>query len=239
MIEILNNVLCGSEPVADVNYAIGSLFIWIALGVGALFVGEIPKMIFNSDKSLLVLGMSFAGKTELYSKILNITRPKDDNGGTSIEDVDSFKFTHKSGKEVTIKAGEEYGGDVSYHLLNIKKITEYDYIFYVFDINEYLNDSKYQLQCHARFDSIDRHRGDKVIYCLASHADICRKNPPEELKIKLGGKLNSKNIDQAICALVNEKLQTKWYKDVVKNLVAIDLTDRSEVLKFAERIKLV
>ena len=103
-------------------------------------------------------------------------------------------------------------------------------MFFIFDAKKYLKDNEYKTHCNARLEKIYRECKNeescklKNVYCLASHADVIRK---EE--------------GRSYAQITNElktSVQEKDYSSVFKNIIVLDITNQTDVDKFKDQINL-
>lgn len=203
------------------HFLIFPLFVWGAIIIGSALIGGGAVAIFSGDKRQLgILGMEYSGKTYF----LNILRNKRSVGGTGREDYESFKFRLASGNEITIKKGYDMGGAKDYMNYYKEVVNTSDVLFYFFDINKYFNDLTYQRDCNSRFFFIDGERFNpntkvkKDIVVVATHRDKCL--------------LSDSEINKKFTSVVGNKT----YKEMVKNIVFINLTDNKATTEFINKV---
>jgi hypothetical protein len=119
--------------------------------------------IFSVDgKSLGVLGLKGAGKTQLYRTLQR--KEYTSYQGTATDDYDEFSFKYGN-KTIRVKKGRDIGGGENYILEYYAKfINEKDIIFFVFDAHRYINDKSYSDQVKARMEFVWRKMLDKYGY---------------------------------------------------------------------------
>ena len=151
-------------------------------------------------KSIAILGPQGCGKTS-FLRILQ-AKPYDEkkDNGTSIEDYDSFK-TKIGDKEYTIKSGKDIGGGTDFIRLYYKSmINDTDIVVFMFDINEYFNDTEYQEDVIARMDFVwcklqaKYKDGDiKSKYAvIGTHYDLLPEEESKKALEKLCGSISSR-----------------------------------------------
>jgi len=166
-------------------------WLWIipvALGLFASAAIIIASTTEVDGKSLAVLGMKEAGKTQLYNSL----REKEykQYSQTSTDDYDGFTFKYGT-KKIKIMPGRDIGGGETYIKAYYKNmIEEKDIIFFVFDAARYINDNAYANHVKARMDFIWRHMKNKYVdnntiktklVTIGSHLDKIEKNKRTDL----------------------------------------------------------
>lgn len=170
-------------------------------------------------KSICVLGMQESGKTQLYATMKGVSYSE--YTATSYDEYDSFRFS-LGGRTVEVAKGTDIGGGPEYVKANYRKmISENDIIFFVFDVNRFLNDDQYFTDTCARMDFLNENlkasgKNQSSHYAVfGSHLDVFGLSPAEA------------------ATKVRQKLQYKSYASLVQNnFVTIDLRSASEVFKF-------
>ncbi len=174
-------------------------------------------------KSICVLGMQESGKTQLYATMKGVSYSE--YTATSYDEYDSFKFSLK-GRTIEVAKGTDIGGGPEYVKANYRKmISENDIIFFVFDVNRFLNDDQYFTDTCTRLDFLNEN--------LISLG----KNQSSHYAV-FGSHLDVSGLSSAEAATkVRQKLQYKYYASLVQNnFVTIDLRSKSEVFKFLDMI---
>lgn len=204
-------------PLIPILWGIGILIggIGIAAASGAF---KDPKV-----NKLGILGMQGSGKTLFLSYLRNI--PFIDQA-TGRKSYPSFKYKLNNGKEITISSGLDYGGGNIYRLEYDKVINDSDVILYLFDIGKYLRNEldsdgiKYQRSCNSRFEHIYSNIKNikKPILVIATHKDKSA--------------LSQNEMEQRFSALV----KNKSYKDMLKDVEYINLTDNREITRLKDNL---
>ena len=177
--------------------------------------------IFHS-KRINFLGLKSSGKTQLLCSLgAKGVIPGVESHG---EDYKSFSFRYEqSNKKKFIKCGIDYGGGLSVFRANFTRlIKKGDYIFFVIDINEFLNNTvtdeegyPYQEAVLARLDIINdtvtNVEKDKV-HIILTHTDLKPEFTPNKL------------ID-----MFTKYTHDKPYHVLTKNCRAVDARDSAMV----------
>lgn len=128
--------------------------------IGGVLITAIVSIIVVSrltrlkGNSIAILGPQGCGKTSLYRILQNRRYDRVKDGGTSVEEYNSFK-SNIVNKNVHIEGGKDIGGSRDYVPTYYKQmINEKDIIIFLFDINEYLSDVDYANDVHDRLDFI-------------------------------------------------------------------------------------
>lgn len=199
--------------------------LWIA---GILFGGAGVVAVAGAFKDpkihkLGVLGMQGSGKTRFLSFLRNIPFKE---GSTGRENYDSFKYVLNTKKEITIASGLDVGGGEMYRGDYNEILDESDVILYFFDIGKYLineKDSKgesYQRYCNSRFQHIYSkiYKAKKPTLIIATHKDKCEFSEDE-----MGKRFNA-------------LIQNKSYKNILKEVEYVNLTDTNELENLKNKI---
>lgn len=207
------------------HFLIFPIFVWGAIGLigGALFgigLGFLADLFSGDKRKLGILGMESSGKTYF----LNILRNKRAiETATGREVRDAFKLTLDNGKVITIEKGYDTGGAKEFMTFYKETIHSSDVLFYFFDINKYFNDLVYQRDCNSRFFFIDGERFNyntkvkKDVIIVATHRDKCS--------------LSDSEINKKFTSVVGNKT----YKEMIKNVVFINLTDNKATNEFINK----
>ena len=151
-------------------------------------------------KSMAILGPQGCGKTS-FLRILQ-DKPYDEkkDNGTSIADYDSFK-TKIGDKEYIIKSGKDIGGGTDFIRLYYERmINDTDIVVFMFDINEYFNDTEYQKDVIARMDFVWRklqhkYKDDDIkskYAVIGTHYDLLPEKGRKKALEKLCGSISSR-----------------------------------------------
>lgn len=199
--------------------------LWIA---GVLFGSAGVAAVAGAFKNpkihkLGVLGMQGSGKTRFLSFLRNIPFIE---GSTSRKKYDSFKYILNTKKEITIASGIDIGGGEMYRPDYNKILNESEVILYFFDIGKYLINEKdsngdcYQRYCNSRFQHIYSkiYKAKKPILIVATHKDKCG--------------LSEEEMAQKFNALI----QNKSYKNILKEVEYVNLTDINEIKNLTNKI---
>lgn len=197
-------------------------FLLGAVALGSIFtVAGIAGAFSDPKKNKLgVLGMQGAGKT----RFLSFLRSKPFiEGQTSRSDYEEFTYQLSNRKKVYIKSGVDIGGGEMYRDDYNKIINESDVILYFFDINNYLSGNdyiSYQRGCNSRFEHIYDmwKKSKKPILVIATHKDKC-SFPENEMKQEF-----------------DNLVQGKSYKEMLKEVEYVDLTNPLEIKRLANKI---
>ena len=201
----------------------------------------------NKNK-LGILGMPAAGKTRFLSFLRNVPYKE---GQTSRSPYKEFTYPLSDSKNIIIKSGVDIGGANTYRSDYNNILKESDVILYFFDIDKYLSSSdhiEYQRNCNSRFDHI--------YTVIKKHNDEFRKadeafakdKKDASLKEKLNN-LKSKHLmviasHKDKCSYTNiemkrkfdDLVQSKSYKEMLKDVQFVNLTDSSETKNLINKI---
>ncbi len=155
-------------------------FIWfipfIVAGVG--LVGAVAIAAITSDvepvsgKTIAVLGMQGAGKTQFLAHLRNMSY-KTLSASLGVEKYSTFS-TKIGGRKVQIEGGMDIpGGDEYIRAYYADLIKKNETIFFFFNTHMYLSDEIYNLNTRARLDFInDRIKGsNKKVVIIGTFAD--------------------------------------------------------------------
>ena len=179
----------------------------------------VPKIFKLMGKTIGVLGMKEAGKTQLYRNLQN--SPYNSYEGTSVDDYESFTFKHGDTK-VKIYAGRDIGGGERYIKEYYKNmIEEKNIIFFVFNVAKYTCDENYASEVRARMDYIWRHLMEKYknydiiktkLLTIGSHFDLIEES-------------NQKSLLESLQKGIEDKPYSRMFTG---NFILADLTKRNE-----------
>ena len=223
-----------ATPNLEPTYAI---LPFLLIGLGALvFGGAVGAVIAIADsdgtdstnvigKSMAILGMQEAGKTQLLHTLQN--KSYTTYQATATDDYNSFRITI-NGRVVEFTAGRDIGGDERYIRPYYEKfINEKDAIFFIFDVRRYLDEDVYAKDVKNRLSFIYRKLKDKFPFgvnnrylIIGSHMDVLQ---PDRQKTAIKE--------------LQDSVHGKDYGELFhNNLLLCDLTDRDNLLKnFVER----
>lgn len=200
----------------------GPWWLWL-IGVILGILGAIVKSEKTEGKSLSVLGMQGAGKTQLYNMLKGKYGVKTVPTGT--EPYNSFEIKLKD-RTVVISDGKDIGGSETYIKQYYKDmIFKNDIIIFIFNIKLYLNDRNEKRLVNARLEHLYEHcknnkNIDKNVVIIGSFADKLSKDELKDASSKL---LES----------VGQKDYAKLFKT---NVFIIDITNKEQVKDMAEKI---
>lgn len=200
--------------------------IWGAIALaGGLTVAKIAGAFDDPQKNKLgILGMQISGKTRFLSYLRNIPFVEKRTGRDSYE---KFIYTLNNGKKITICSGVDIGGGDSYRPDYDTILEEADVILYFFDIDKYLRNEKfseheisYQRACNSRFEHIYSRvkTSKKPVKFIATHTDKCSLSE-NDMKLQFD-RLSS----------------NKSYKEILKEIEYVNLTNSSEIKSLANKI---
>lgn len=200
--------------------------IWGAVALaGGLTVAGIAGAFDDPKKNKLgLLGMQVSGKTRFLSYIRNI--PYVDKR-TGRSDYEEFIYTLSDGKKITICSGVDIGGGDNYRVDYDTILDNADVILYFFDIDKYLRNEidlesniLYQRSCNSRFEHIYSRvkLSKKLVIVIATHTDKCN--------------LSESAMKQKFDALASNKS----YKDMLKEVEYVNLTNRNEIKNLVNKI---
>ncbi len=161
-------------------------------------------------KSIGVLGMPEAGKTQFYKTLKNEKYLTHE--ATATEDYPEFDFKINN-KSIKVKPGRDIGGGEHYIFSYYAKfISEKDIIVFVFDVKRYIEDYKYQRDVRDRLDFIWRRLTEKSgvvgsvamsthyiqtkFILFASHFDQLTKDQQSKAKGLLHKTVEGKDFEQ-------------------------------------------
>lgn len=200
----------------------GPWWVWL-IGVLISLLGTIIKSEETEGKSLAVLGMQGAGKTQLYNMLKGKYGVK--TVPTGNEPYESFNIKLKD-RTITISDGKDIGGNETYiRQFYEDMIVQNEIVIFVFNIKSYFNNEKERRLINARLEYLYEKcklnkNIDKNVVIIGSFADKLSKDEAKDPYNKL---LN----------LVSKKDYEKLFK---KNVFIIDVTNKEQVIKVAEEI---
>lgn len=200
----------------------GPWWIWL-IGILISLIGRIIKPEKTEGKNLAVLGMQGAGKTQLYNMLKGNYGVKTIPTGN--EPYESFEIKLRD-RTVVISDGKDIGGNETYIRQFYKDMIDHnEIIIFIFNIKSYLNDKKERRLINARLEYLYENSKqykdiDKNVVIIGSFADKLSKDEAKESYNKL--------LD-----LVSKKDYEKLFK---KNVFIIDITNKEQVIKVAEKI---
>lgn len=191
----------------------------VAAGAVLDYITAVPVI----GKSICVLGMQESGKTQLYATMKGVSYSEytGSKTGSKYDEYDSFRFS-LGNRTIVVAKGTDIGGGPEFVKANYRKmISENDIIFFVFDVNRFLNDDQYFTDTCARMDFFNEKlkefgKNQSSHYAVfGSHLDVSGLSSVEA------------------ATKVRQKLQYKSYASLVqKNFVTIDLRRASDVFTF-------
>lgn len=220
---MLNLIL--AEMVYTANQMEPQEAIWwfIPVLIGTAVAGTIIAVVASSEstdtkktvgKSLGILGMAGAGKTQFLRNLQGKPYKRCDEQTAGAEDFEDFVFNHK-GREISICKGKDIGGNVE----NIKYyyedfIKNRDICIFMFDIKKYIEQEKYRKDVNTRLDFINRHINDTSHWAaIGTHVD--------QMKIEQG---------KSIINIVQGYIKDKPYSRLLSiNFFASNLTDQKDM----------
>lgn len=171
-----------------------------------------------------LLGMQISGKTRFLSYLRNIPFVDKRSGRNHYEE---FIHTLNDGKKITICSGVDIGGGDNYRVDYDTILDNADVILYFFDIDKYLRNEMdlesnilYQRSCNSRFEHIYSRvkLSKKLVLVIATHTDKCH--------------LSESAMKQKFDVLTSNKS----YKDMLKGVEYVDLTNRNEIKNLVNKI---
>lgn len=191
-------------------------FVYIFPLVG-LIVWIINKIL--KGNKIAVLGPQGSGKTTF----LNYLRGKEnyyETNATGKERYEGFSFKLSSGKEITIKSGEDIGGGDLYRELYEDLIKKSDSVVFIFDINKYLSDEEYEKMTNARMQFVYEK------FC----SNFNEKEIPRRISIILSHSKNYKEDEAEFFKKIRElKKSKKDYSKILRNFHACDMTNPKDM----------
>lgn len=198
-----------------------------------IFGGETTTV---EGKSMGVLGMPEAGKTQFYKSLQGV--PYKEFEATATEDYPEFNFRINQ-KVITVKAGRDIGGGERYIQQYYDQfIDNKDITVFVFDVKKYLEEPMYQRDVRDRLDYIWRKLGvksgfdasiqlttgyvKKKFILFGSHFDQLSEQQKKEAKGQL-----------------HESVKGKVFSEMFhNNMYIVDMRDRKQLFEIFEITKL-
>ena len=185
-------------------------------------------VIFSGDsypdvKSFAILGMQGAGKTQFLANLRN--KKYDDYEATlGIEEVGAFSFKLNNGKTIKVIGCKDIPGGEEY-------ISEYygefirnnEFLFFLFNGYNYVNDYKYRISVQARMEYVHRNYLNgkaKGVYVFATFAD----------------QFKSKEDRQKAITEIKSSVNGKTYAGFLSNFCLLDMRDKDELMKILSQI---
>lgn len=176
--------------------------------------------IFLQGKSLGIMGMTQAGKTQLLTNLQGKPYPKYEQTGT--EKYESFELS-VGGKKFEVVSGTDIGGgEYNIELYYEKFLKKKDICMFLFDVQKYKDDIEYRKRTNARLDFINQHVNKWPEGCaiIGTHVD--------KVKIKDG---------ENIIAILQQLIAGKPYARLFNyNLFAYNLTDPRDIDKLKQKL---
>jgi|SRR5690554_73032 len=199
------------------------ILLWGAVAlVGAFTVAGVAGAFDDPKKNKLgILGMQQAGKTRFLKFLQN--KPFIE-GQTSRDSYEEFKYKLNDEKEIIISSGIDLGGETLYRSEYNKIIKDNDLILYFFDIDKYIknpleNNEYYQRGCNSRFEHIySENINRKKVIVIATHRDKCKFS------------------DNEMKRTFETLIQNKSYKEMLKEIKYINLTNKTELQSLVNTI---
>ena len=181
-------------------------------------------------KSIAILGPQGCGKTS-FLRFLQ-AKPYDEkkDNGTGVEDYDSFKTKIGGGKEYIIKSGKDIGGGRDFIPFYYERmINDTDIVVFMFDINEYFNNTEYQEDVIDRMDFVWRklqhkYKDDDIkskYAVIGTHYDLLPEEESKKALEKLCGSVSREDFTKMLnnnTFLVNLIDHRKDVSECLKNL---------------------
>jgi hypothetical protein len=206
------------------NPCIGMMFGWLMWVIGGAIVGILGSaavsaavIVYHSKKipcrKISVLGMPFAGKTQMLANIRNI--PYNEYNKSEVDPYDAFT-AHLGNRTVKIMAGKDIGGGEEFCPLYVKLMEESDCIFFVFNGYKYLHEKIYKDDVQARLSFIYRHLNKQEFVTFVTFKDSFpdKKDAQEAL--------------QNILKSISEK---KYQTLLENNVYLLDMRQKDDLLK--------
>lgn len=235
MLTTLLNFICLSlAQTSDFSHILPPDLVWwflplIFLGgfLGGGLIGWIIDELTPVDaRTLGVIGMQGAGKTQFYCSLMERQYTASD-AGTSKTNIESFSFDW-NGHTFYISRGEDIGGTKDFIKDNYERwINEKDAIVIIFDAKRYLDDKEYEKETGDRLDFIwdclnkryDSSLVNKHYILMGSHAD----------QLSLKAEMAPKEIQH--------RTSSKGYRALfLNNFAILDLRDKDAVRKAMSKI---
>ena len=213
---------CGSNVAPNLSFLQFIPLVTLLLaGTGTIILAA--KFFGTQGKSIGVLGMKEAGKTQLYRNLQDSPYNNSDEG-TATDDYDSFTFKYGD-REIIISAGRDIGGGEQYiKAYYAEMIKEKDIIFFVFNAEKYKSDRRYSDAVKSRMDFIWRHMKNKYI-----EDEIIRTK-----LVTIGSHLDKidENKRSGVLEFFQNDVSDKEYSPMFHyNFIVADLTKREEFVK--------
>lgn len=221
---------------------------WIPLiilagGLGGAAVGAVLAAIFDSTpttkvigKSLGILGMQEAGKTQVLRNLQN--KPYSKYEATSTDDYSSFKI-NIGGREITIQQGRDIGGDERYIKDYYEDFIKHkDIILFVFDVAKYLKDFHYAQNVRVRLDFVYNKLKMKL---PDGTSEAVGESVLKRKHLTIGSHADNLSDEEKKSALskLQESVKGKPYSIMFhNNLLLCDLTKKVDFLKGIQEKKL-
>ena len=202
------------------------LFWFIPLIAAAVVWGGV--VIFSGDsypdvKSFAILGMQGAGKTQFIYNLRN--KKYDEYEATlGIEEIGAFSFKLNNGKTIMVKGCKDIPGGEEWISENYGEfIRKNEFLFFLFDCYNYVNDNKYRISVQARMEYVHRNYLNgkaKGVYVFATFAD----------------QFKSKEERQNAITEIKSSVNGKTYAGFLSNFCLLDMRDKEELMKILSQI---
>jgi hypothetical protein len=202
------------------------LFWFIPLIAAAVIWGTVIIICGDSYpdvKSFAILGMQGASKTQFIYNLRN--KKYDEYEATlGIEEYGTFSFKLNNGKNITVKGCKDIPGGEEW-------ISEYygdfirnnEFLFFLFNGYNYVNDYKYRISVQARMEFVHRNYLNgkaKGVYVFATFAD----------------QFKSKEERQNAITEIKSSVNGKTYAGFLSNFCLLDMRDKDELMNILSQI---
>ncbi|MBD5257488.1 MAG: GTPase domain-containing protein [Barnesiella sp.] len=216
----LTSIETGMEPI------IAWIWLLIPLTAGLIGIGALIAVITHATevegKTLGVIGMREAGKTQLYKTLQQ--KSYSSYQGTGTNDYEEFTFRYGD-RRIKVAAGRDIGGGENYIREYYKKwIEEKDIIFFVFNACRYISEKNYAQDVKNRMDFIWRHMKNKY----GSNEEIKKK------LVTIGSHLDKidKDKQNSLLRSFQQDVSGKSYSPMFhENFIVANLTEHEKLMK--------
>lgn len=178
---------------------------------------------YSDVTSFAILGMIGAGKTQFLANLRN-KRYDECVPTASIEEVGTFSFKLNNGKTIIVKGCKDIPGGEEWISENYGEfIRKNEFLFFLFDGYNYVNDNKYRISVQARMEFVHRNYligKAKGVYVFATFAD----------------QFKSKEERQNAISKIKSSVNGKTYAGFLSNFCLLDMRDKDELMKILSQI---
>lgn len=212
-------IKAGTEPIMA--------WIWLLIPLAVGLIGGVLGAVLTDTnevegKTLGVIGMKEAGKTQLYKTLQR--KAYSSYQGTATNDYEEFVFIYGD-KIIKVAAGRDIGGGENYIRDYYKKwIEEKDIIFFVFNASRYITDNSYAQDVKNRMDFIWRQMKNKY----GSNEEIKKK------LVTVGSHLDKidQNKHNSLIGSFQQDVNGKPYSQMFhENFIIANLTEHEKFMK--------